>query len=124
VAKAVAPIPDSPRRIALQQGRFVDLDGPDTRRQTDVYFAPDRSGSGLYFGVANGARLKLVPKAQANRAGCARLTMRRTPIAARELEREGGVCLRTSDGALSAIQIEGIDRSGKMSVVRFRYETY
>lgn len=120
----VQQIPASPavQRIDLRQGRFVDIDSADPRRQTDIWFAPDKSGDGLYLGVANGARMRTVPLARATDAECGRsgAIMRRTPIAARELARGIGVCVRTSTNRLRVVHVEGIEGSGQAKVLRLR----
>jgi len=119
-----APPPASPavHRINLRQGRFVDIDVGDPRRETDIWFAPDRSGDGLYLGVANGARMRVVPLDRATDAECGRsgAVMRRTPIAARELARGLGVCIRTSANQVRVVHVEGISGSGSEKVLRLK----
>lgn len=123
----VAPPPPpsaGPQRINLRMSRFIDLDISDPRKETDIWFAPDRSGNGLYLGVTNGARLRVVPMAQATAAECGRsgVILRRTPIPARDLARGVGVCLRTSDNQLRVVHVEGIEGTGREKVLRLKIE--
>lgn len=124
-AAAVAAAPAiAVHRINLRQGRFVDLDVADPRRETDIWFAPDKSGDGLYLGVTNGSRLRVVPANRATFAECTRsgAVLRRTPIAARDLARGLGVCLRTSANQLRVIHVEGIEGAGREKVLRLRLD--
>ncbi|KAF0185719.1 MAG: toll/interleukin-1 receptor domain-containing protein [Hyphomonadaceae bacterium] len=122
VVTAPAPAPAAALRINLRQGRFVDIDSNDPAHKTDIWFAPDRSGDGLYLGVTNGARMRIVPVERATRAECARSSavMRRTPIGARELARGTGVCVRTSANEIRVVHVEGIEGSGREKVLRLR----
>lgn len=127
---AVAPVPPpnpmaAPppplRAIALVEGRFADLDTPRGRgAQNDIWFAPDRTGYGLFLGVANGARLRAVAADRTSVSYCDRSVLRRTPIPARDLARSGGLCIRSSDGVLTAWKVEGIERGDHGSVLRLR----
>jgi hypothetical protein len=132
-AVAVAPAPSaSPsfpaapaiHRINLRMGRFVDIDIADPRRATDIWFAPDRSGDGLYLGVTNGARLRVIPGGAASAAQCARsgVTLRRTPVPARDLARGLTVCVRTSADRLRVVHVEGIEGSGREKVLKLRLD--
>ena len=118
------PPPAAPtvHRINLRQGRFVDIDAGDPLRQTDIWFAPDKSGDGLYLGVTNGARMRTVPLARATDAECGRTSavMRRTPVAARDLARGMGVCVRTSANHVRVVHVEGISGTGQDKVLRLR----
>ncbi len=105
-------------RLMVQEGRFIDVDGPGSRRQTDLWFAPDRTGYGLFLGVANGARMRVANSERATAKSCASGTLRRNPISARELQREGAICLRSTDGATSAWRVETIERGEEGSVLR------
>jgi hypothetical protein len=119
-----APTP-SITRVGLRQGRFIDIDyGADPRRQTDIWFAPDKSGDGLYLGVTNGARMRVLPRGSAAAADCARsgIILRRTPIPARELARGMSVCVRTSADQLRVVHVEGIDGTGREKVLRLRLD--
>lgn len=107
----VSPPPPAGRAaIALRQGRFIDLDPVGPRHETDIYFAPDRNGYGLFLGVANGARIRTARPARLSARACESGVLRRNPIPARELEQEGGVCVRTSEGKVLAWRVERIDR--------------
>ena len=123
----VAPPPppsSGPQRINLRMSRFIDLDTSDPRKETDIWFAPDRSGNGLYLGVTNGARMRVVTSAQATAAECARsgAILRRTPVPARDLARGVGVCLRTSNDQLRVVHVEGIEGTGREKVLRLKIE--
>lgn len=122
VVTAPSPAPLAVHRINLRQGRFVDIDSNDPNRQTDIWFAPDRSGDGLYLGVTNGARMRIVPVDRATKAECARsgAVMRRTPVGARELARGMGVCVRTSANEVRVVHVEGIEGSGREKILRLR----
>ena len=117
-----APAAPAVHRINLRQGRFVDIDLADPLRKTDIWFAPDRSGDGLYLGVANGARMRAVPLARATDAECRRTNavMRRTPIGARDLARGLGVCVRTSADRIRVLHVEGISGTRQEKVLRLR----
>lgn len=117
-----APAVPSIQRINLRQGRFIDIDLGDPRRETDIWFAPDRAGNGLYLGVANGARMRTVPLDRATEAECSRsgAIMRRTPVAARDLARGLGVCVRTSANRLRVVHVEGIAGTGQEKVLRLK----
>ncbi len=121
---AAPPAPAAPaaHRINLRQGRFVDIDAGDPQRQTDIWFAPDKSGDGLYLGVTNGARMRTVPLDRATDAECNRsgAVMRRTPIAARDLARGMGVCVRTSANRVRVVHVEGIAGAGQEKILRLR----
>ena len=125
-AAQTAPLPPAApavHRINLRQGRFVDIDaGADPLRRTDIWFAPDKSGDGLYLGVANGARMRAVPLDRATDAECSRsgAIMRRTPIGARDLARGLGVCVRTSANRVRLVHVEGISGTGQEKVLRLR----
>ena len=107
-------------RVAVTQGRFVDLDAPGGRRESDVWFAPDRTGYGLFLGVAHTARTRLVKVAKATPAQCATSFLLRVPISARELVRDGGLCVRSTDGVVTAWRVEGVDKTAGGSVLRLR----
>ena len=49
---------------------------------------------------------------------CFRSSTRRNPISVRELQREGAICLRSTDGATSAWRVETIERGEAGSVLR------
>lgn len=122
VVTAPSLAPAAVHRINLRQGRFVDIDSNDPNRQTDIWFAPDRSGDGLYLGVTNGARMRVVPIDRATKAECARsgAVMRRTPVGARDLARGMGVCVRTSANEIRVVHVEGIEGAGREKVLRLR----
>ncbi len=122
VVTAPPSAPAAVHRINLRQGRFVDIDAADPAHRTDIWFAPDRSGDGLYLGVTNGARMRVVSINRATKAECSRsgAVMRRTPIGARELARGLGVCVRTSANEIRVVHVEGIEGSGREKVLRLR----
>jgi hypothetical protein len=115
---AFEPPPPAVRRIALLEGRFIELDPAGGERATDLWFSPDRTGYGLFVGVANGARMRLVSAARATPAACADGLMRRNPIPVRDLSREGGLCVRSSGGAISAWRVEGLEKTAGVSTLR------
>lgn len=121
-APPAAPPAPAAHRINLRQGRFIDIDAADPRRQTDIWFAPDKVGNGLYLGVTNGARMRTVPLDRATDAECNRsgAVMRRTPISARDLARGLGVCVRTSTDRVRVVHVEGISGVGQEKVLRLR----
>lgn len=110
-------------RVLLPQGRFMDVDAPGHRHRTDIWFAPDRTGYGLFLGVTHGARSRLTTAAKATPAYCAAILLREAPIAARELARDGGFCLRSSEGEVTAWRVEGIDRGAGGATLRLRAVT-
>jgi hypothetical protein len=94
------------------------VDGPGSSRQSDLWFSPDRTGYGLFLGVTHGARLRTASGARVSMKTCASGVLRRNPVAARELQRDGGLCLRSSDGVISAWRVERVERVGGVSVLR------
>lgn len=105
-------------RLMVQEGRFIDVDGPGSERKTDLWFAPDKNGYGLFLGVTNGARMRVASGPRISASLCATGVLRRNPIAVRELQREGGICLRSSDGTVSAWRVETVGKEGAGSVLR------
>jgi hypothetical protein len=61
-----------------------------------------------------------VRTSKATLAGCRQVVLRRTPISARELTDDGGLCLRTSDGRLSAWRVERLDRDSNGAILHLR----
>lgn len=120
----IPPLPPAPppafrlNRVEIVEGRFIDLDPPGATRQTDLWFSLDRSGNGVFLGVANGARLRLVGARRATPAACADTLLRRTPIAERDLTRDRGLCIRSSAGTVTAWRIEGVQKGAQGDVLR------
>lgn len=117
----LAPVSVSPaaRFVSIRQGQAMDIDGGAVR-ESDVWFAPDRTGYGLFLGFTNGARARAVRASKATRAGCEDVVLRRSPISARELGGDVGLCLRSSDGTLSAWRVERIDRDSTGATLHLR----
>ena len=109
--------------VRLRQGKFVDLDPPGGRRRTDVWFGPDQTGRGLYLGVDSSARIRATSAARATPALCAAGALRRTPIPVHDLIRSGGLCLRSTEGVVSAWRVEGMERGETGGVLRLRAVT-
>jgi hypothetical protein len=116
---SVSIAPRAAHFVALRQGQAIDIDSSG-KRESDIWFAPDRTGYGLFLGFSNGARARLVSIDKATPAKCEDVVLRRTPIAARELERNVGVCVRSSDGTLSAWRVQRLETAEGAAVLELR----
>ena len=119
-----APVgPARPEHVAITEGHAIDLDAPGRRPQPDLWLAQDRNGHGLFVGVSNAARLRSATVARATPAACGEGILRTAPISVRDLTRDGGLCVRTTEGAITAWRVERLDKVETSSVLRLRAVT-